>query len=164
MDKIKDAVVAVKNGAFVHITYESDMTRKLSAASRKAGYKVTKQVSTVTRTGVSYEHITRVIARKTNTPKCIESKESPYKWVIPNKIKMHVARGEEYVVLAPLQSIRPKVTYFISDGVSTVVKNALSEEDWALFTPSGRTSHCPEVIMVKVSNIKEFNHIERKEV
>lgn len=163
MDKIKDAVVAAKNGAFVHITYESDMTRKLSAASRKAGYKVTKRVSTVTRTGVNYEHITRVIARKADASKC-KPKENPYKWVVPNKIKMHVARGEEYVVLAPLRSIRPKVTYFISDGVSMVIKNALSEEDWALFTPSGRTSHCPEVIMVKMSNIKEFNHIERKEV
>lgn len=102
-ESIIEALTEIKNGRLARICYETEIPVK--AYYHKAGIRVFKTVEKTVRIGVFYGNIASVKARALENPHdgATPKKESPYEWIINNRIRKHKTNGKEYLQIAHLK-------------------------------------------------------------
>ena len=80
---IIDAISSIKPGTFVRVQYKTELPVK--AAFKKAGYTITKYVSTTSRFGINYHNIQKVKeAEVEKTVGHAKNRSNNIHWVIKN--------------------------------------------------------------------------------
>lgn len=151
MNDIMTAIGATKSGAFTRINYLS--YPKVRAEFR--GYTVEKETETTTRLGCKYGNLASVKANggPSGRPDYAEPIDDT------NRIYRNKKSGELYLQLEPIHdnaNTRVKYTVIDVNGNRQAITQDMARQ---YCTPSSFGGHKPDVIRVKVKNIKAINNI-----
>lgn len=106
----------IRGGTITRIAYKTEVP--LKAEFKKQGYKITKVVETSVRFGVNYNHIAAVIARKSAADYVARPYTNKYEWVLFNRVKHHIEKNKDYIVVATLpKGHHTKVKYLLEGSI-----------------------------------------------
>lgn len=150
MNDIINKIKNLRNGTMFHITYKTDMG--VRAAYKKAGVKVVKVTSVVTRTGVDYEHIGSVIKAKATGEIIDSTKTNNYSWVIPNKVAYNSNTDCTYLRIAPVKNGTSHSYYLVTKDGTCEKVDKLDDATIEMMTKMSGGYDAP-VKMIKLDNI-----------
>lgn len=150
MNDIITKIANLKNGTMFHITYKTDMG--VRSAYKKAGVKVVKVTSTVTRTGVNYEHIGSVIKAKANGEIADSTNTNNYSWEIPNKVAYNSNTDCKYLQIAPVKNHSTKTYYLVTKDGTCEKVDRLDDTTLEMMTKIS-SGYAAPVKKIKLDNI-----------
>ena len=162
---VMEALSNIKNGRLARICYEVEIP--LKAKYRDAGIKVYKTVEKTVRIGVFYGNIASVKAKTmVNAYDTVPlKKESPFEWVVPNRIRKHKTNNKEYLQVAYLKNGSHKkekfTVYFYDQEVEVPDKQTFEEYNFHEYVLPSRWDYNDkeptEVQFISLNNIIRIN-------
>lgn len=153
IERIINAVKAVRNGAMCRVQYKSDMPVK--AGFKKLGVSITKITESTVRFGVAYEHIGTVIERKSAEDYVPANREYDREWLVDNKVFHNNKNGNDYLRFANVNNHANKRPMFLiktTDGETTT--DALTDEQKHFVIDSyWSKTFAPEVQDIRIDNV-----------
>lgn len=145
-----NTVKSIRNGSMFKLVYQTEMPVK--AAFKKAGVKVVKVTSVVTRTGVNYEHISYVIKKKATGEIVDSTSTNNYSWLVANKVAYNSNTDCTYLRIAPVKNGTSHSHYLVTkDGVTTKL-DRLDDETLSMLNKLSNNYVAP-VKLIKTENI-----------
>lgn len=167
---VMEALSNIKNGRLARICYQVEIPVK--AKYRDAGIKVYKTVEKTVRIGVFYGNIASVKAKTLANAfeQAPLKKESPFEWVVPNRIRKHKTNGKEYLQVAYLKKGQHKkenfTVYFYDQIVEVPDKQTFEEYNFHEYVLPSRWTYNDkeptEVQFVSLNNIIRINDVGDK--
>ena len=157
--EIINAVSAIKNGCMCRIKYKSDLPIK--ALYKKQGIAIVKITDVTARTGVAYEHLASVIARK-SLPDYVTplSRANNYEWIIPNKVAYNTKTLRYSIRIATVNKHNNrKVKYMLIKENHVVEQISELTDDIKAYVQDSywNRSSAPEIQNISFENIIAIN-------
>jgi hypothetical protein len=123
----------VRPGSLVRIGYTTSVPVK--AEYKKVGYKVTKVVLTTVRTGVKYDNIATVIARRAELMEEVQSepkkeRANNYVPLIPNKVYHNSNTGKDYLYVASFNKGHNTFVQYVVEDPKTNKAVVMTKEEF----------------------------------
>lgn len=121
LNSIISKISKIKNGTFVRISYRTELP--VRAEFKKAGYRVIKNCTTTTRTGVYYGNIKEIKEKMQNEGYQISRNEN-LEWTVKNTIQYNKNTNKHYLCIYPIARGRnTKVKYTVVTPQGTYLDN-----------------------------------------
>lgn len=150
-----------QNGSWFKVDWISNLENKLSAAAKREGKSVTKQVTTTVRKGIRYANIASVKSRLISEGKFLVDPKTGETHVFPDKLKwgewvegsdVLIKHKEQYYVRLYTSPNKPKIQYYL-DGVEITAEKL---RDLNILQPAyWKHESLEECMTLKVENIKK---------
>lgn len=135
-------IIASKNGRFTSIKWESDQSRKMSAAAKKSGSVLTKVTSMTARADIKYENTKEYDKHDHDVPSWCERVEGC------DGLVRHKTTGKLYLQIYPSHNKNQVQSQFYLNGKPIDRDTALE-----MLQPSQRQSGQSDIICVALDDI-----------
>jgi hypothetical protein len=130
---IISTISKVRPGSLVRIGYTTSVPVK--AEYKKLGYKVTKVVLTTVRTGVKYDNLSAVIARRAELMAEVQGepkkeRKNNFVPVIPNKVYHNTNTGKDYLYVASFNKGHNTFVQYIVEDPFTGKTVVMTKEEF----------------------------------
>lgn len=136
------SIIASKNGRFTSIKWESNQSRKMSAAAKKSGVTLTKVTSMTARTDIKYENTKEYDKHDHDVPSWCERVEGC------DGLVRHKTTGKLYLQIYPSHNSNQIHSQFYLNGEPVDRETALE-----LLQPSQRQSSQSDIICIALDDI-----------
>lgn len=151
-NELMNAIKNIRNGSFFKMSYSTNVPVK--ACYKKVGIEVVKNVSCIARTGVKYNNIASVIAKKSDPNYVAPAPRANNKeWIINNKIYKNTNTNTDYFRIGCPSATKSKVNYTAYDVNGNKIpfdKDFIIDSYWA------NKNEKPPVFDVKIDNVIEI--------
>lgn len=149
LNEIKEKLSSIHNGSMFRVAYKSEP--KVKAIYSKKGISVVKFSKSVVRTGVNYNNMKAVIAKR-SAPDYVEPapRENNNEWIVPNKILFNTKTNKYSVRFGLCGICKPHSEYKAYDVNGNEIpfdKDYVIDSYW---TPSNEKT---PIINLKIDNI-----------